>query len=164
MFSQIHAPQNRLSKDAVKVWIISEVISSSIIFSLLTVVFYLDHLFLWKEWVGWILIGITVLSIFSTVWSIFFRPFLLYKIWRYDVDEDFLQLKSGAFTVRHELVPMTKIQSVETNHGPLLRKYGLRTLSITTMGSTHVIPALPKDVAIELRDQVAHFAKVNEVG
>ncbi|WP_100329992.1 PH domain-containing protein [Bacillus xiapuensis] len=157
----MNAPKKRLSKDAVKVWLIGEAIETLIGFLVLGVLFYLDYYFSWKEWAGWILIGLAVIAVLGAVWSAFF-PFLLYKNWRYDVSEEFLQLKSGALTEVHQLVPMTKIQSVATKQGPLLRKYGLCSLSIETMGSSHMIPALPKDVAAELRDQIAEYAKVKE--
>lgn len=162
MFSPIGAPQRRLSEDAVKVWIVSETISNVIGFVVLGVLLYLDYRYAWKEWIGWILIGLAVISVPSAIWS-FYRPFLLYNNWRYDMNEEFLQLKSGALNEEHRLVPMTKIQSVAMKQGPLLRKYGLCSVSIKTMGSTHAIPALPKEVAIELRDQIAHFAKLKEV-
>lgn len=163
MYSEIPAPEGRLSKDSVKVWRITETISHLIGFGILGVLFYLDHLFSWKVWIGWILIGLLVIAVVSAIWSIFIQPFLLYKNWRYAADEEFLQLKSGAFNEEHQLVPMTKIQAVSTNQGPFLRKYGLYSISIETLGSTHGIPALPKDVAIDLRDRIAHFAKIKEV-
>lgn len=162
MYSQMNAPQKRLSKDAVKVWIISETITNLIGFMILGVLLYLDYRFSWKEWIGWILIGIIAISVLGAVWS-FINPFLLYKNWRYDVDEEFLQLKSGVLNEEHQLVPMTKVQSVATKQGPLLRKYGLCSISIETMGSSHTIPALSKDVAIKLRNQIAHYAKIKEV-
>ena len=163
MYSEIPAPENRLSKNAVKVWMITETISHLIVFAVIAVLFYLDNKFLWMEWIGWLLIGITSLTALSVVGSIFIKPFLLYKNWRYDVDEEFLQLKLGALNEVHQLVPMTKIQSVSTNQGPFLRMYGLYSVSIETMGSSHGIPALPKEVAIELRNRIAHFAKIKEV-
>lgn len=163
MYSQIPAPEGRLSKNAVKVWMIAETISHLTILIVLTVLFFLDNIFSWKEWIGWILIGITCLTMLSALWSIFIKPFFLYKNWRYHADEEFLQLKSGAFNEQHQLVPMTKIQAVSTNQGPFLRKYELYSLSIDTMGSSHEIPALPEDIAIELRNQIAHFAKIKEV-
>ncbi|WP_102272657.1 PH domain-containing protein [Cytobacillus massiliigabonensis] len=162
MNSHISSPQNQLSKKAVKVWIISEVIENVIGFIVLGVLFYLDYLFSWKEWIGWILIGVASLSVLFAVWS-FIKPFLLYKTWRYAVDEEFLQLKHGALIEKNQLIPMTKIQSVATNQGPLLRRYDLYTVSVETMASTHTIPALPKETAIELRNQIAQFAKVKEV-
>ncbi|SDZ08762.1 hypothetical protein SAMN05421736_10628 [Evansella caseinilytica] len=162
MCVQLNVPQKRLSKDAVKVWLIREAIGNSIWFLILGVTLYLNHLFSWKEWIGWILIGIVILSVPFTVWS-FIKPFLLYKNWRYDVDEEFLQLKSGALIEEYQLVPMTKVQAVATTQGPLLRKYGLYSISIETLGSSHGIPALPKEVAIALRNQIAQYAKVKEV-
>lgn len=159
---QMNAPQKRLSKDAVKVWIISETITNLIVFVILGVLFYLDYHFSWKEWIGWILISIIAISVLGAIWS-FINPFLLYKSWRYGIDKEFLQLKSGVLYEKHQLVPMTKIQSVATQQGPLLRKYGLCSVSIETMGSSHSIPALPKEVAIELRNQIAQYAKIKEV-
>ncbi|WP_313802683.1 PH domain-containing protein [Cytobacillus sp.] len=162
MNDHIPSPQNRLAKDVVKVWIISEVIENIIGFIILGVLFYLDYLFLWKEWIGWILIGVASISVLLAVWS-FIKPFLLYKTWRYGVDEEFLQLKYGTLNEKNQLIPMTKIQSVATNQGPLLRRYGLYSVSVETMASSYTIPALPKEIAIELRNQIAQFAKVKEV-
>ncbi|MBM7716560.1 PH domain-containing protein [Siminovitchia sp. FSL H7-0308] len=162
MNNSLDLPKKRLSKDAIKVWIITEAIGNIIAFTILGILFYLDDRFSWKEWIGWILIGITVLLIIAFIWSLI-EPFFLYKNWRYDVNEEFLQLKSGAINETHELIPMTKIQSVATEQGPILRKYGLYSVSVETMGSSHTIPALPKDVAVELRNQIAQYAKIKEV-
>ncbi|MEH7352975.1 PH domain-containing protein [Neobacillus drentensis] len=162
MYPQMNEPQKRLSKDAVKVWIISETILNVIGFIILGILLYLDYRFSWKEWIGWIIKGLLPIAVLGAVWS-WISPFLLYKNWRYDVDEEFLQLKSGVVNETHQLVPMTKIQSVATKQGPLLRKYRLCSVSIETMGSSHTIPALPKEIAIELRNQIAHYAKIKEV-
>ncbi|MDQ0226326.1 PH domain-containing protein [Metabacillus niabensis] len=162
MDSEISAPQKKLSKNAIKVWMISDLISDLIGFIVLTVLFYLDYHFSWLEWIGWILIGLAVLAVLSPIWSIM-RPFLLYKNWRYDVDEEFLKLKFGAIFEEHHLVPMTKIQAVSTSQGPIYRKYRLFSVKIETMGSTHTIPALSEEIATELRNKIAYYAKIKEV-
>jgi len=162
MYSQTNAPQKRLSKSAVKVWFISDTIVNTIGFTILGILLYLDYRFSWNEWIGWILVGITLISVLGAAWS-FITPFLLYKNWRYEVDEEFLQIKSGVLYEEHLLVPIPKIQSFATKQGPLLRKYGLCSISIETMGSSHSIPALSKEVAVKLRDQIAHYAKIKEV-
>ncbi len=58
-----------------------------------------------------------------------------------DVNEEFIQTKRGAWNETHELIPMTKVQSVKLNQGPFLRKYNLYSLSIGTMGDSHDILA-----------------------
>lgn len=162
MYVENEAPQKKLSEDAVKVWLISEAIENVIGYIVLAVLFYLDYRFSWKEWIGWILIGLAVLSVPGIVWSLV-GPKLKYKGWRYDVTEEFLMLKFGVWKEKHHLIPMTKIQSVASEQGPLLRKYGLYTVKVMTMASEHSIPALPKDVAFGLRNQIAQYAKIKEV-
>lgn len=161
MNSFIESPTKRLSKDSVKVWLISETIGNLVGFGILGGLFVVNHHFSWPSWVGWVLIGLAILSVFGTVWS-FFKAFLLYKHWRYDISEEFLQLKKGALNEEHQLVPMTKIQSVSTYQGPLLKRYKLYSIKVNTMGSVHEIPALPASTALNLRNQIAQYAKLEE--
>lgn len=162
MSTFIESPNEQLSKDSVKVWVISETMLNIVGFLILGGLFIVDHYFAWPVWAGWILLALTVLSIFGTAWSIL-KAFLLYKHWRYGVSEEFLQLKSGALHEQHQLIPMTKIQSVSTHQGPLLKRYKLYSIKINTIGSVHEIPALPESTALDLRNQIALYAKVEEV-
>ncbi|MGR9050706.1 PH domain-containing protein [Halobacillus faecis] len=162
MQALMDGPKQRLSKDSVKVWIISETIGNLIGFVILATLFVADQYYSWYDWIEWVLIALTVLSVGSTIWA-FYRASLLYKHWRYDVNEEYLQLKSGALHEQHHIIPMTKIQSVSTHQGPLLKRYNLYSVKINTVGSDHEIPALPKSKAFELRDSIAVYAKVEEV-
>lgn len=155
-------PLHRLAEQAVKVWVISEIITNAIGFMILGLLFYLDWRFTWYEWIGWVLIGLTAIFIAGAVWSLV-SPRLTYKSWRYGLDEEFLQLQHGVWDETHQLIPMAKIQSVTTNQGPLMRRYGLYSLSVETMGSSHSIPALSKETAFALRERIAQFAKIKEV-
>ncbi|WP_071458875.1 PH domain-containing protein [Bacillus massilinigeriensis] len=162
MLEEIELPKKKLSEDAVKVWWICEVIENVIAFIILAVLFYLDYRFSWKEWVGWILIGLAALFVPGLVWSAI-EPKWKWKGWRYDVSEEFLMLKQGVWKEQQQLIPMTKIQSVATEQGPILRKYGLYTVKVETMASLHTIPALPRNVAFGLRNEIAQYAKIKEV-
>ncbi|MDQ0228964.1 PH domain-containing protein [Metabacillus malikii] len=162
METMISSPKRKLSKDAVKVWIMKDFITDIIGLIVLAVLFFLDYLFTWPYWIEWIIIGFIILSLLSPVWSII-RSNLLYKNWRYDIDEEFLKLRFGSLIEEHQLVPMTKVQSVTTSQGPLYRRYGLYILKIETMGSIHTIPGLSKQVAFDLRNTIAHYAKIKEV-
>lgn len=163
LYSQTKEPQQRLADNAVKIWWISAVISNVIGFVILGVLLFLNYYLSWYAWIGWVLIGLTIILVLFAVWDILIRPKLLYAHWRYDVSEQFLQMKFGTLTEVHQLIPMTKIQSVATRQGPLLRKHKLYALSVDTMGSSHSIPILPEQVALDLRDQIAYYAKIKEV-
>jgi len=163
MYTKIEEPKRCISEKAMKVWRISEFLINVGILVVLGIVFYLDIYFEWKYWIGWIIIGLLGLTVLSAIWGIIIEPSLKQKYWRYDVDEEFIQLKSGIWNKKHQLIPMTKVQSVELIQGPLLRKYQLYSISVGTMGSSHKIPAIPQEEARELRDQIAHYAKIKEV-
>ncbi len=156
------ALRHSLSPYAVKYWRMEEVISNIIAFIILAVFFYLDFRFEWYSWIFWVLAALAVFFVIGLVWSLLSPP-LTFKSWRYDLDEEFLHLQFGIWSRTEQLVPMTKIQAVSLTQGPLMRKYGLASLSVKTMGSSHVIPALPKETAAELRENIAQFAKIKEV-
>lgn len=162
MNNQYDAPRYSLSPNAVSYWRMDELISNLIAFIVLAVLFYLDWRFDWYNWIFWVLIALAIFFVIGLVWSVLSPP-LTFKSWRYDLDEEFLYLQFGIWNQTQQLVPMTKIQAVSLTQGPLMRKFKLASLSVETMGSSHAIPALPKDTATELRERIAHFAKIKEV-
>lgn len=89
-------PEQRLSPDAITIWRISAIISNGIGLIVLAALLILDSVFGWRAWIGWLLWGVTAISVLYTVWEVFIRPSLLYKHWYYDANEEFLQLKHGA--------------------------------------------------------------------
>lgn len=163
MENEIKAPEMRLIKEAVPALRWGSAVSHTISLGVVAFLYGIATYFSWWNWVSWVLFVLAELILLSAIWSVGLRPVFLVRHFRYGIDEDFLQLKTGAFYESHELVPMAKIQAVSMNQGPILRKFGLYSLAIETMGSGHEIPALPKDTAVEVRNQIARMAKIREV-
>jgi hypothetical protein len=161
LIKEIPSPRQRLSKDSIKVWLINELILNVIGFIILGVLFYLDYYFSWREWIGWVLFGLTILAVIDMIFSPL-KLQLRYKYWRFGISEEFLQLKSGAINEKHQLVPMARIQSVTINQGPILRRYSLYNIKVNTITTEHTIPALYETEAMEVRNQIAHYANVKE--
>jgi len=89
-------------------------------------------------------------------------PKVRWMRWRYEVSEDEVYLRHGLFIRRRVLIPMTRVQHVDTKAGPLLRAFGLSTVTVATAGGEHEIPALSDEVADHLRDRIAVLARVTE--
>src|SRR5690606_21806327 len=89
-------------------------------------------------------------------------PALRFRYWRYDVTEEEIDLYRGIFVRTRTAIPMSRVQHVDTEDGPLFRYYGLAAVIITTAATTHVIPALSREVADELREKIARLAMVVE--
>lgn len=158
----IKEPEQRISPAAIKVWRIRAGVLDGFIFIALGVLLYLNHRFDWAEWLDIIFYILLVLAVIYAVYNILIRPIYLQRTWRYEIDEEHIQLKHGALRQSHLIVPMTKVQYVETNQGPLLRKYKLRTITIGTMASSHDIPALPEQEATKLRSRIAFLAEITD--
>ncbi|MBM7645441.1 membrane protein YdbS with pleckstrin-like domain [Scopulibacillus daqui] len=155
-------PQQRISPNAVKVWRIKSAIECVIGFCILGVLLYLHNHYHWPNWTAVVLYALVVSALFYYAGEILFFPVYRQRTWRYEIDENYIQLKHGAWKKTHLMIPMTKVQFVNTRQGPLLRQYGLAAIEIGTMASTHKIPAIPEREAEELRSSIAFLAKVTE--
>ncbi|WP_462405801.1 PH domain-containing protein [Gracilibacillus sp. Marseille-QA3620] len=160
MYLKIKEPTKQISADSVRVWRLSNLLGYGIALCIAGVFLFAANYYDWKTWIFTILTIITVLLLALAVWSVGIEPIYLQKTWRYEIDEQFAQLKYGRFTVKHIVIPMEKVEYVSTNQGPFLRKYGLYNVEIGTTTSDHTIPAIHHDEAYALREQIAIYAKV----
>ena len=163
MYVEIQEPKQRISKDSIRVWRLSKTLGHAIALLVFGVLWYLSEMYGWKTWITYSLIALTGLTVLSSIYEILFEPYYKYKTWRYEIDEEYVQLKRGHFIEKHIVIPMTKVEYVSTHQGPLLRKYHLYDVEIGTTTTNHTIPAIPVEQASALREQIAIFAKVKDL-
>lgn len=150
-------PQTRISERALVVWRISGAVSSLFSWIVGGGLITLAVLF---DWPIWIIAGVIVLVLIFSYLNILFIPKLRWKRWRYEVREQEIELKRGVFIIKRTLIPMIRVQHVDTQQGPLLRKYQLSTVMISTAATVHEIPALDMEEAEELRQSISRLARV----
>ena len=80
----------------------------------------------------------------------------------YGLAEEEIDLYRGIFIRTRTVIPMVRVQHVDTEDGPLYRYYKLAAVTISTAATQHVIPALSHEVADELRAKISQFAMVVE--
>jgi len=90
-------------------------------------------------------------------------PALRWKYWKYMLDQNHILIKYGIFFKREVVIPFSRVQLVDTSHGPIMRSYGLMNVSISTAGGDHSIPALPDIEAEHLRNHLAEQAHLHDV-
>ncbi|TCJ20298.1 hypothetical protein E0L93_01985 [Rubrobacter taiwanensis] len=89
-------------------------------------------------------------------------PAVLWRRWRYEVRETEIDLQRGLLKVRRTLVPMARVQHVDTQHGPLQRALGLSTVIFYTAAGPNQIPQLAAPVAAAVRDRIAELTKTQD--
>ena len=150
-------PHNRISKRALTVWRITGVIITLFLLFILGGVMTLIVLFDWPVWISAVAI---ILFLLTAYIAIFLVPHLRWKHWRYEVREQEIEIQRGIFVIKSTLVPMVRVQHVDTEQGPLLRKYNLATVTISTAATVHGIPALDVEEAEEMRHAISRLARV----
>lgn len=150
----------KLEKNIVKVWKIHSLFSLLIYVGLVSGFIALNehkwHLPFWTYFVGG---GI---FLFAFLCESFVFSAVKYRNFSYDMKEDEIEVRYGLFVVKHMVIPMNRVQNVKTEQGPILKKYGLSSLHISTAANTEKIPGLLESEATSLRNTIANLAKVDD--
>lgn len=92
-------------------------------------------------------------------------PRARYRNWVFAVGDADVVIRRGVWWRTTSIIPHSRIQHVDTAHGPLERKLGLSSVVIFTagtVGASITIPGLPADEADELRDRLATLCRTGE--
>lgn len=149
-------PTRRIHPRAIPAWRISGGLNS--------IFYWILPLFLatllWESSFFWVIYVAAALVITNTILQASVIPYIRWRHWRYEIDEHEIDLKRGIFIITRTLIPIKRVQHVDTQQGPILRRYGLATVTISTAATTHEIPALSDDVADEARNRISNLARI----
>lgn len=149
----------RLHRDYIKVYRISELIAHGM-FLIFIIAYFIFAA--WKEWTlvpGWIALSIFCVTFILFTWII---PQMKFARFQYELFDDELEIQSGLIFLSNVLVPMVRVQHVELESGPLMRKYDLASVSIVTAATTHRISGLKQSEAQQLKRRIGILAKVDD--
>ena len=142
-------PSHRLASGARWLWRLQGLLAGAVVLVLTGV--------LQSELPGggaWMLLPLTVLAVAAGV-----VPELRWRRWRYEVRDEEIDLLHGTVWLTRTLVPMLRVQHVDTTRGPLDQLLGLATVVVHTAAGTTTIPALDEYDAGMLRDRIAALAR-----
>jgi len=153
-------PRHRLDPRARRIWLISELIQSVIWSAIVGSAAFVLIRLLDRDWMWPTLIAIAILAP-SLIWA-FVGPAIRYRQWRYEIREDEVDLQHGVVVKTRQLIPMARIQHVDTRRGPLQQRFGLASVVFFTAAGSMEIPALSLEDAQDVRNRIADLAKVHD--
>lgn len=113
---------------------------------------------------GWVPIaGFATLGALA-VGLVAIAPEVRYRRWRWEVRDEEVRLREGLIVVTQTVIPMVRVQHVDTAQGPIMRTLGLTDVHVWTAAGKHTIPALSNEHATQLRDRIATLARVTDDG
>ncbi|MFN2747708.1 MULTISPECIES: PH domain-containing protein [Bacillus] len=113
-------------------------------------------------WPKWILAVITCFAIVSVPFELYFLPKWKYEFWRYRLSDLSIQIHKGIIFKRKILVPVGKVQHVEAKQGPILKKYNLYTVTLSTAAGSHEILGLAEKTADSVRKDIETYARLSD--
>ncbi len=152
-------PKNNIAFKAIKAWRISATIYMFVLWLVIGTLGVLTYIFNFSYLYVSLSAAFGIICIFVFVYLI---PKLRYKRWRYEIFEQEIYIQHGILIVTRTIIPMIRVQHVDTQQGPILKRYQLATVSISTAATTHEIPALLEEVASDMRDRISTLARVDE--
>ena len=108
---------------------------------------------------GLLLDALVPLATLVALAAVIALPRLRWSHWRYEVSAEEIDLRHGVFTIVTTIVPMARVQHVETRRTFASQVFQTATLVLHTAAGAVEIPLLDESVAIELRDRIAQYAR-----
>jgi membrane protein YdbS with pleckstrin-like domain len=108
---------------------------------------------------GWAGPAALAAAVVVAVCAVLVVPELRWRRWRWEVREHEVDIRRGTLTITRTLVPMLRVQHVDTRRGVLEQMLGLATVVFHTAAGENRIPALPLAEAGRVRERIAELAR-----
>jgi membrane protein YdbS with pleckstrin-like domain len=105
--------------------------------------------------------GATVLAVALFVVVV---PMWRYRVHRWEIGAQAVYTRTGWLVQERRIAPISRVQTVDTQRGPLDRIFGLATVTVTTASSAGAvrIVALDSEVADRIAAELTDIASIGE--
>jgi hypothetical protein len=149
-------PANPPSRKAPLVWALSAAIPWAVFALGQLVWFVIDHS---RWWWNVLAAAATVVGVLVFVVVV---PLWRFRVHRWDVSPEAVYTRTGWLVQERRIAPISRVQTVDTERGPLDRLFGLANVTVTTASSAGAvrIVALDADVADRVVAQLTDIAAI----
>jgi hypothetical protein len=157
-FALLREPANHVSANAVKMWRTVAVAGLLVMVVALAVVWFLVPEHPW-----WMIVAYAVLLL-GELAIVAWEPRIKHRIHRWEVTPGAVYTQSGWLSIKQRIAPLSRVQTVDTRSGPLMRFYGLSSVTITTASSAGAIEifGLDDDVARQVVAELTEITSSDE--
>ncbi|GGT65738.1 MULTISPECIES: PH domain-containing protein [Streptomyces] len=108
----------------------------------------------------WLLLTAGAVAVAGLAATAFF-PAWWFRVHRWEVTEDAVYVRTGAFWQEWRIAPMSRIQTVDTVRGPLEQFFRLSTVTVTTASSKGAIriEGLDHQLAADLAERLTRITQ-----
>ena len=155
-------PTERLDPRIKSVWRINDALSVAITALVCIVPFVIVAAVAGEEapWAPVVVGAEAVAAVVGLVLVLAVLPPVRYARWRYQLTPEFLDIACGIVWRKRYVIPFIRVQNTDTQQGPILRAFGLSSVTVSTAAGSHSIPGVDSATAEALRDRAADLARL----
>lgn len=154
-------PSQKLDPRIKNVWRISALATIVLVYACCAIPFLLVQAFADEgDWVGVLVAVETVVALAAVVAFVVVLPPIRYARWRYELSPEYLDIACGIIWRKRYVIPFIRVQNTDTQQGPILRAFGLSSVTVATAAGDHHIPGVDNATAELLRDKAAELARL----
>ena len=151
-------PANPPSRKAPLVWALGAAIPWTVLVVAQVVWFVLDARLVWLH------VAAAAATVVGVVLFVFVAPVWRYRVHRWEIGANAVYTRTGWLVQERRIAPISRVQTVDTQRGPLDRLFGLATVTVTTASSAGAVRiiALDSDVADRIAAQLTDVASIGD--
>lgn len=153
-------PANQLDPRIKNVWRITDAIWIVAVFLCCAAPFAVMALVEPEPWMTTVLAAEAVAFAALLVLFVVVLPPIRYLRWRYELSPEYLDIARGIVWRKRFVIPFIRVQNTDTRQGPVMRAFGLSSVTVSTAAGAHEIPGLDAAAADALRDRAAELARL----
>ena len=139
--SVIREPAHRVSERAVAYWRLTALAGSVVLWILLVVGYVLLDDPAW-----WVAVLVVVVVAVDAAYIVA-MPRVRFRVHRWEVTPTAVHTRSGWLTREERIAPLSRVQTVDSAQGPMMRPFGLMSITVTTASAAGPITIGCLDVA-----------------
>ena len=151
-------PAHPPSRKAPLVWALGAAIPLTVLVVAQVVWFLLDAR------LAWLHVTAAAVTAAGVVLYVVVAPLWRYRVHRWEIGAQAVYTRTGWLVQERRIAPISRVQTVDTQRGPLDRLFGLATVTVTTASSAGAVRiiALDSDVADRIVAQLTDIASLGE--
>ncbi len=155
---RLRPPRNQVERRAIRYWLANEAIGTAVVAVVLgALAFFITPARVW------LLVGLGVAMLFLIPYTLVV-PFWRYRVHRWEVTDEAVYTRTGWLWEEWRVAPLSRVQTVDTQRGPLEQAFKLATVTVTTASSAGAlkIAGLDHQVAEDLVEHLTTVAQANQ--
>lgn len=149
----LREPSQQVSPRAIPFWTVSALIGDAVLVLAATAAYVLV-----PGVPGWVGLLVVLLALLATV-HVLAMPRIRFRVHRWEVTDTAVHTRSGWIGRETRIAPISRVQTVDSRQGALMRLFGLASITVTTASAAGpiTVDCLDQQVA---RDVVARLTAI----